>query len=95
MKIHKLQVTKEHINKATPCESQKCPIAYALWDYFGTRYSKIEVCSAVYLYKRNGRDYVYFYPTLEMTNFIRDFDAGKKVHPIIFRIDRELVEESE
>lgn len=93
MKIRKLWITKEHINKATRCDSRKCPIAFALWDYFGDRYADIEVVSKVYLYKKTAHKMATFYTTSAMANFIRDFDAGKRVGPTVFVIDEELADE--
>ena len=91
MKIHSFQVTRQNITDGVRCESKLCPVALALKAHYGKRYAEIEVLAdRVYLFKNNGRTYAAFKPPLELANYIRNYDAGKRVVPRIFRVDTEL-----
>lgn len=82
-----VQVTDKHIRNGTLQESTQCAVALALLD---AGFSYVEVDDSR-LELTRGEKYCTVPAPPDVTNFIREYDAGRNVVP--FHFDLELPEE--
>jgi hypothetical protein len=76
-----LHVTEKHIKDGAPRDAFTCPIALGMKEL-----GYHDACVGSTHYTVNGRNPRRTCMTKVMKEFIRKFDAGKKVKPATFRI---------
>ena len=77
----KITVTQGDIERGIPCRSGECPVSVAMQRAFKS-YCKVGTDYAL-VFDRNKE----VKHSAQVRNFIRRFDAGKKVKPFSFEVE--------